>query len=111
MARGIAQNFAPSSQVTKCPLGCSSSDTQQHLLQCPVLLVRLTAAEGEVRNISNYDDIYGDVEGQLRLAPVLRRLLEIREDLLQPPPSGCSCLPFVQGVQTLTFILRSTLTE
>ena len=48
------------------------------------LLVRLTAAEGEVRSISNYDDIYGDVEGQLRLAPVLRRLLEIREDLLQP---------------------------
>ena len=84
MVRGIAQNFAPSSQATVCPLGCRAPDTQQHLLQCPPLLARLTAAEGEVRNSAEYDDIYRDVERQRRLSPVLQRLLELREDLLQP---------------------------
>ena len=84
MVRGIAQNFAPSSQATACPLGCRASDSQQHLLQCPPLLARLTAAEGEVRNSAEYDDIYRDVERQRRLSPVLQRLLEVREDLLQP---------------------------
>ena len=60
MVRGIAQNFAPSSKATACPLGCRASDSQQHLLQCPPLLARLTAAEGEVRNSAEYDDIYRD---------------------------------------------------
>ena len=68
--RGLAQKF--------------TSDTQEHLLQCPPLLARLTAAEGEVRNSAEYEDIYRDVERQRRLSPVLQRLLEVREDLLQP---------------------------
>ena len=83
MVRGIAQNFASSSQATVCPLGCRASDTQQHLLQCPPLLAELTIAEDKIRDFSQYEDIFGEVEGQLRLAPVLRRLLETREDLLQ----------------------------
>ena len=81
MVRGIAQNFAPSSQATACPLGCRASDSQQHLLQCPPLLARLTAAEGEVRNSAEYDDIYRDGERHHLPSPVL---LEGRKNLLQP---------------------------
>ena len=94
MVRGIGQNFAPSSRVTVCPMGCRAPDTQQHLLQCPPLLARLTAAEGEVRNLSQYNDLFGEVERQLRLAPVLQRLLDIREDLqLQELPVGTNTGP------------------
>ena len=94
MVRGIRQNFASLSQRTQCPLLCKDTarDTQQHLLECPVLLAALTIKEEEQRDAVRYDDIFGGVEMQLRITPVLMRLLEIREELIEArPTSGLKC--------------------
>ena len=51
-------------------------------MECPVLLARLTVAEDQVLMSVKYDDVFGEVEEQVRVIPVLARLLEIRGDLL-----------------------------
>merc|ERR1719319_1749043 len=85
MLRGISQNFVSSSVRTQCPLlrRDTARDTQRHLLECPVLLAGLSVKEEEMRDQTKYDDIYGDVEMQLCILPVLMRLLEIREELIE----------------------------
>ena len=47
-------------------------------------LASLTAAEGEVRDSAEYDDIYRDGERHHLPSPVLQCLLEGRKNLLQP---------------------------
>merc|ERR1719319_202445 len=85
MVRGTRQNFVSSSARTQCPLLCrdTARDTQRHLLECPVLLAALTTKEEEQRDAVSYEDIFGDVEMQLCITPVLMRLLEIREELIE----------------------------
>ena len=84
MVRGVRANFVSSSVRTQCPLQCrdTAEDTQRHLMECPVLLARLTVAEDQVLMSVKYDDVFGEVEEQVRVIPVLARLLEIRGDLL-----------------------------
>ena len=85
MLRGISQNFVSSSVRTRCPLLCrdTARDTQRHLLECPVLLAGLTVEEEELRDATKFDDIYGKVEMQVCITPLLMRLLEMREELLE----------------------------
>ena len=85
MVRGVKGNFVSSSVRTQCPLQCrdTAGDTQRHLLECPVLLRRLTVAEEQARDSVEYDDIFGDVDRQRRVAAVLARLLEVREEELE----------------------------
>ena len=85
MVRGVRGNFVSSSVRTQCPLQCrdTAEDTQRHLLACPALLARLTVAEEQARDEVDYDDIYGDVDRQRRVAAVLARLLEVREEELE----------------------------
>ena len=85
MVRGVTQNFVSSSVRTQCPMKCGDTarDTQRHLLECPVLLAGLSVREEEMRDFVEYDDIFGDAEMQVRIAPTLMRLLEIREEKMQ----------------------------
>ena len=85
LVRGIKQNFVSSSERTQCPVLCrdTARDTQRHLLECPVLLAALTMKEEQNRDAVKYEDIFGDMEMQLRISPVLMRLLEIREEMLE----------------------------
>ena len=39
--------------------------------------------EEQNRDAVKYEDIFGDMEMQLRISPVLMRLLEIREEMLE----------------------------
>ena len=80
--KGIRKNFVSSSERTQCPLLCrdTEEDTQRHLLECPVLLAALTVKEEEQRDAVEYEDLFGDMEMQLRITPVMMRLLEIREE-------------------------------
>ena len=85
MLRGVRANFVSSAVRTQCPLQCrdTAEDTQRHLLECPALRVRLTVAEDQVLESVTYGDIFGQVEDQVRVIPILERLLEIREDLTE----------------------------
>ena len=101
MMRGISQNFVSSSVRTQCPLLCrdTARDTQRHLLECPVLLAGLSVKEEEMRDQTQYDDNYGDVEMQLCILPLLMRLLEMREehlDMMQGLPVGNYTGPSLQ---------------
>jgi len=85
MVKGIRKNFVSSSERTQCPLLCrdTEEDTQRHLLECPVLLAALTVKGEEQRDAVEYEDLFGDMEMQLRITPVMMRLLEIREELAE----------------------------
>ena len=85
MVRGVKQNFVSSSVRTKCPLQCrdTAQDTQQHLLECPVLLARLTVAEERETVTVKYDDIFSDKDDQGKAISILMRLLEVREEVLE----------------------------
>ena len=93
IVRGVRANFVSSAVRTQCPLQCrdTAEDTQSHLLECPVLLARLTVEEEQARDETKYDDLYGDLQQQRRVATVMERLLEVREEELEErtsPPVG-----------------------
>ena len=56
-------------------------DTQRHLLECRTLLAALTVEEEEQRDAVKYDDLFGDMEMQIHITPVMICLLEIQEGL------------------------------
>ena len=83
MTRGIKANLSSMYRDNlSCPLLCGSPDQQSHLMQCHVLLARLTVAEEETTKSASYTDIFGSVEAQLNVIMILSRLLEIRQGLL-----------------------------
>ena len=85
MVRGVRGNFVSSSVRTQCPLQCrdTAEDTQRHLLECPILLSRLTVKEEMERDFVKYDDIFGGVQQQHQAVSTLVRLLELREEVLE----------------------------
>ena len=106
--RGIKANF--SSIHTKnlsCPLFCDPSnpqDDQSHLFFCKKILAQLNTDELQAINISDYSHIYGSLEEQLSVTHIVRRLLQVRELLLDAPSpspaSGTSLVtapPVIQG--------------
>ena len=61
----------------------NSQDSQSHLLQCDVLLQKLSVEELTKTKCVRYEDIFDSLEKQREVAVVLTRLLEIREEQLE----------------------------
>ena len=85
MVRGVRANFVSSSVRTQCPLQCrdTAGDTQSHLLECPVLLARLTIEEEQARDAVEYNHIFGNLQQQRDVTSIIVRLLEVREEELE----------------------------
>ena len=77
-----------------CPLLCDPSnpqDEQSLLLCCKKILEQLNADELQTIKISDYSHLYGSLDEQLSVTHIFRRLLQVREQLLdEPSPSPAS---------------------
>ena len=92
MTKNIKSNF--SSQFgsnPRCSMKCNdleAIDNQNHILQCQVLLEKLSPEEKLSASQVKYNDIFGSLEEQSKVVLVLARMLDIREEILE-----MQCLP------------------
>ena len=86
--RGIKTNFQHLySHNTLCPICERSIDTQEHLIQCKVLLDILPLTE----NIS-YSDLQGSTQRQVEFVRIYEQYLTLRDEILEDTASEV-CLP------------------
>ena len=86
--RGIRTNFQHLySHNTLCPICERSIDTQEHLIQCKVLLDILPLTE----NIS-YSDLQGSTQRQVEFVRIYEQYLTLRDEILEDTASEV-CLP------------------
>ena len=87
MTRNLKSNFSSIFKGNmKCQLKCKdleANDCQSHLLKCQTLLEKLSPEEQVDASRLEYDDIFGTLEQQCNIVPVLSRMLEVREELLE----------------------------
>ena len=87
MTRNFKSNFTSIHRDNlNCQLKCqdkNAQDSQSHLLQCKVLLQKLSLEELTRKNNVKYEDIFDNLEKQREVAVVLTRLLEVREELME----------------------------
>ena len=93
--RSIKANFSSiHKKDLSCPLLCDPSnpqDEQSHLFFCKKILEQLNADDLQAIKISDYSHIYGSLDKQLSVTRIYRRLLQVREQLLdEPSPSPAS---------------------
>ena len=92
MTKNIKSNFSSlygSNQ--RCRMNCKdleAIDSQCHILQCSVLLEKLTPEEHHSAHQVKYDHIFGSLDQQRSVVLVLARMLDIREEILD-----MQCLP------------------
>ena len=70
----------------KCRLNCQeleASDCQSHILKCSTLLENLSPEELVSAKDLEYNHIFGTLVQQGEIVPVLSRMLELREELLE----------------------------
>ena len=70
----------------RCYIKCSNPeafDQQSHILHCETIKAHLSTEEQIEAQETEYAHIYGSLEQQKKVAVVLSRLLEIREELLE----------------------------
>ena len=84
MTKGIKSNF---SSIFRDDIGCKMKcnqtgalDNQEHLLSCPILLSKFKS--DQISSVK-YDNIFGSLEEQRKVANVLIQLLEVRNKLLE----------------------------
>ena len=87
MTRNFKSNFTSIHRDNlNCQLKCqdkNAQDSQSHLLQCKVLLQKLSLEELTRKNNVKYEDIFDNLEKQREAAVVLTRLLEVREEQME----------------------------
>ena len=85
--RGIKANFSSHYKNNlSCALLCGNKtqiDDQQHLLQCVLILVKLSSSDLKTLNNVKITDIYGTVQQQKSVVSIITRLLEIRNNILE----------------------------
>ena len=93
--RGIKSNFSlMHKKGLSCPLLCDPSnpqDEQSHLLRCKKILEKLKAAKLLAIKISDYSHLFGSLDEQLSVTNILRRLLQVHEQLLDEPSPSPAC--------------------
>ena len=75
--RGIQTNFSSMyGGNVDCPLRCDEGvrDSQQHLLQCPVLLAAVSVEEVEMAQSVRIENMYGCLEDQKAVVVILEKL-------------------------------------
>ena len=65
-----------------CSLGCSVEETQDHLLDCKLLIEKME----DITILADVDhsDLFGTVQEQLAVTKCFSEILHIRENLIQP---------------------------
>ena len=86
MTRNIKNNFPSIFRSNmRCQLNCidkEAIDSQSHLLNCSVLLQKLSTEEQVNVSKVEYTDIFGTLDQQRSVVLVFTRILELREELL-----------------------------
>ena len=87
MTRNLKSNFSSIFKGNmRCRLNCEdqeANDCQSHLLDCQTILENLSPEEQNGASRLKYNDIFGTLEQQGTIVPVLSRMLEVREELLE----------------------------
>ena len=86
MTRNIKDNCSSMFDNKRCNLNCNDSeavDSQSDVLQCNILLDNLSPEEQLEASQVEYSHIFGICGQQRRVVPVLNRMLDLREELLE----------------------------
>ena len=70
-----------------CPLCNKVEDTQQHLLECDIIMMKIN-----INTHIKYEHIFGDLDQQVKAAQYIHTILEIRQDLVDQDPSVSSAV-------------------
>ena len=65
-----------------CPLCKVHQDTQEHALTCEVIALKLALNVKKMICEVKYEDIFGDLENQQKIAAVYQEIIRIRKRLL-----------------------------
>ena len=69
-------------QNLQCTFGCIVEESQNHLLDCEPLINKLED-KSELAEME-YSDLFDDIQQQLQITKMFRKIFKIREDLLPP---------------------------
>jgi hypothetical protein len=87
MTRNLKSNFSSIFKGNmRCRLNCEdqeANDCQSHLLDCQTILENLSPEEQIGASRLKYNDIFGTLEQQGKIVPVVSRMLEVRKELLE----------------------------
>ena len=84
--RGIRNDFGGLYPDKTCPLGCGDLDTLQKILTCSVLQKDDTSTDIST-SVIKYEDIFcGDIVKQKQVTEKNRKLLDLRNNLLNSLP-------------------------
>ena len=73
-------NFKNGNENLECQLGCGEKvEDQQHILVCE----KLMEAYPHTANKLNYNDLFGSLRKQKEIVTIFRKLLNVRETLLE----------------------------
>ena len=64
-----------------CPHCGTESDTQRHALNCTILKSHMSQADIEEYRSVKYEDLFGNVNSQLKITYMFHTLIQIREKL------------------------------
>ena len=71
-------NFNKMYECKLCPMCQEKNDSQEHALSCRVTSQKLNDKTKEVK----YEDLFGDLDGQLKVAKVYQTIIKLRTSLL-----------------------------
>ena len=83
----VKANFPGQNQDQICRTCGKADETQSHLLQCEAIVAKLGIVQSQESDLNEYF-IFGSAEQQTKIVKVYSDILEAREILLSPTPSG-----------------------
>ena len=94
-------NFHRMYQDNLCQLCMSSEvDSQEHALSCIALYEQLNQEDRNTLKKANYQDIFGDLQAQLRISQLFQTLTRIKRRLLKPVDQSTTAYPGINSGPT-----------